>query len=169
MQITDAAKLLNLVGDITPEIVKAAYRAATKKYHPDINPAGENMMKLINAAYDVLKAYNGIIDEDGTPDSAPYPDAVNDALNVIIDLPGLIIEICGAWIWVSGATREHKDTLRETGFKYASKKQMWNFRPVGWRSQSRGNTSMDDIRQKYGSDTPRARRRPSLAGRSAPA
>ena len=157
MQISDAAKLLNLTGDITPEIVKAAYIAATKKYHPDINPAGENMMKMVNAAYDAMKSYNGILDVDGTPESTPYPDAVNDALNAIIDLPGLNIEICGAWIWVSGNTREHKDTLKETGFKYASKKKMWNFRPEGWRSKSRGQTSMEEIRYKYGSDKPRAR------------
>ncbi len=40
MNIYDAAKILSLSGSLTPELVKAAYRQACKKYHPDINPAG---------------------------------------------------------------------------------------------------------------------------------
>ena len=66
MHIYDAAKILGLSGDVTPEIIKTAYREASKKYHPDINPAGGEMMKLVNAAYDVLKEYSGAIKEQST-------------------------------------------------------------------------------------------------------
>ena len=55
MNIREAAKLLNLTGDITPVIVKKAFLEAVKKYHPVRNPAGLEMMKFINAANDVLK------------------------------------------------------------------------------------------------------------------
>lgn len=71
MNIYDAAKVLDLTGDITPEDVKAAYKKAAMKFHPDINPAGGEMMKLVNAAYDVLKDHTGNFrkaeaTEDGT-------------------------------------------------------------------------------------------------------
>ena len=59
MKISDAAHILGLTGEITAEIVKKAYRAAAQKYHPDRNPAGLEMMKLVNAAFDVLKNWAG--------------------------------------------------------------------------------------------------------------
>ena len=46
MKITDAAKILDMTGTITPDAAKEAYRKAAKKYHPDRNPAGAEMMKL---------------------------------------------------------------------------------------------------------------------------
>ena len=46
----------------------------------------------------------------------------------------LEIEIAGCWIWISGNTREHKEELKELGFKYASKKQMWYYNPdTSWK------------------------------------
>ncbi len=100
----DAAKILGLSGNITPEIAKDAYRKACKKYHPDINPAGEEMMKLVNTAYNVLQDFSGDVKEQETE----YGEQLNNALNAIFNLSGLLIEICGAWVWVSGATKAHK-------------------------------------------------------------
>ena len=40
MKIQDAAKILNVSGHVTPKDIKAAYRKAAMKYHPDRNPAG---------------------------------------------------------------------------------------------------------------------------------
>ena len=45
MNIYDAAKILDLKGNISPMDTKKAFLAACKKYHPDVNPAGESMMK----------------------------------------------------------------------------------------------------------------------------
>ena len=155
MKLTDAAHLLSLSGSVTPEDVKQAYRRAAHKYHPDLNPAGAEMMKLINAAYEALKESSGNIDLEHLDEKgADYPEAVNEALNAIIGLPGLDIEICGAWVWVFGDTKTHKTTLKEAGFKWAPKKKRWYFRPEDWASSSRGGVSMDDIRGKYGSTRP---------------
>jgi len=152
MKITDAANILGLSGAITPEQVKQAFREAAKKYHPDINPAGAEMMKVVNVAFDTLKDYTGTIEiEQGDNE---YPEALNDALTAIISLAGLIIEICGAWVWVTGDTYKHKAILKDNGFKYASKKKAWHFRPENWKSSSRGQASMDEIRGKYGSTSP---------------
>ena len=152
MKITDAAQVLGLVGEINPIDVKRAYHAAVQKFHPDVNPAGAEMMKIVNAAYETLRDYTGTIAD--APEGVAYPEMVNAALQAIIALVGLEIEVCGAWVWVSGATYLHRAELKSAGFRYASKKQRWYFRPEGWRSVSRGAYSMDDIRDKYGSSTP---------------
>ena len=160
MNIYDAAKVLNLSGEITPETVKQAYRAACKKYHPDINPAGAEMMKLINAAFAVLKDYEGVVKEQQTD----YSELLNDALNAVLGLNGLVIEICGAWVWITGNTREHKDALKAASFKWANKKKAWYYRPTDYKSRSKGNSTLDEIREKYGSATPTGRKGYMLAG-----
>ena len=173
MNIKDAAKLLGIKGTVTPEDIKKAYRQAAQQFHPDRNPAGAEMMKMINAAYDILKDFNGDIpcsdSDNGNTDTNEenYSEAVNEALNKIIHLDGLDIEICGAWVWVSGDTRKHKDAIKEANFKYASKKKRWYFRPSDWKSRSRGSHSMEDIRSKYGSTTPARKRKQQLEERFA--
>ena len=158
MNIYDAAKILGLTGTITPDDIKTAYHAATKKYHPDVNPAGEEIMKLVNAAYAVLKDFDGEIKDQ----QSDYGDALNEALNAIFGLSGLIIEICGAWLWITGDTREHKNRLKQAGFKWAPKKRAWYFRPEEYRSRSRGSSSLEEIRAKYGSSRPVGQYAPML-------
>ena len=146
----DAAKILGLSGNITPEIAKDAYRTACKKYHPDINPAGEEIMKFINMSYSVLQDFSGDVKEQETE----YGEQLNNALNAVLNLSGLLIEICGAWVWVSGDTKAHKEALKEAGYKWANKKKSWYFRPAQYRSRARGQSSMEEIRVKYGTTRP---------------
>ena len=150
MNVKDAMSILNLSGNITPQITKMAYRRASAKYHPDRNPAGTEMMKAVNSAYDALKDFTGAAEE--TVDGA-YGDELNSALNVVVDLPGVHVEVCGSWIWVTGDTKPHKEALGKNGagFHYAGKKKAWYFRPSDWSSKSRGNWSLDRIRETHGS------------------
>ena len=169
----DAAKILKLSGDITAELVKNAYREACKIYHPDINPAGDEMMKFINNAYDVLKDFTGKLDpandqaepKEGS-NASHYPEALNDALNALYGLPGLTYEICGAWLWVGGNTKEHKDRIKEAGFKWASRKKLWFFRPDDYKSRNRKEKSMNDIRDKWGTTRPEFRTKKTAIQRS---
>lgn len=161
MNIYDAAKILGLAGATNPQTTKQAYRTACKKYHPDINPAGEDMMKIINEAFETLKEFSG----EFKSEQADYGDNLNEALNAILPLHGLFIEICGAWLWITGDTKTHKDALKEAGFKWASKKKAWYFRPEEFRSRSRGKASLDEIRTKYGSTQPQ-RKNYQLQGRN---
>jgi len=161
MHPKDAAKILGISGDITPEIVKRAYKVACSKYHPDRNPGGLEMMKAVNIAYEVLKDTTETIElNEG---AINYGEELNAAIGAIIDLPGLVIELCGSWLWVSGDTKPHKDAIKAAGFKWAPKKKMWSFHPADSRTSSRGRTDMDKIRDKYGSNQVRGFGRARLA------
>jgi hypothetical protein len=157
MKLSDAIQLLGLSGTINADTVRQAWRDAAKKYHPDINPAGKEMMQLLNEAYETLKDCEGNV-ENTAAEGRTYPEAVNEALNAIIGLYGLDIEICGAWVWVGGNTYPHRGTLKAAGFKFASQKKRWYFRPEDWRSSSRGQFTMEEIRSVYGSTTPTRKR-----------
>lgn len=166
MKLQDALNTLGLSGEITLEMAKAAYRAASMKYHPDRNPAGLQMMQAINAAWEAIKAADWsqtiIVDESG---NSGYGDFLNDALNAVVDLDGISIEICGAWVWLSGNTYPHKAAIKAAGYRWASAKKMWYFRPEEWKSAGRGTWNIDKIRANYGSETVQRTRksRPILA------
>lgn len=149
------------IREVTRSLIKTMYRQACSKYHPDRNPAGLEMMKLVNAAAESLAGIiNGevlnwdwsIEKEAETPQMG---DELNAALNAVVGL-GLTIEICGSWIWVSGDTKPHKDILKSAGYRWAPKKLMWSF-CGGARTTSRGKFSMDDIRNRHGSFTVKPR------------
>jgi len=147
----DALSVLGLARSVTFAEIKQAYRKATSHYHPDRNPAGLEMMKIINAAYTALSDYDyptTPIEEESTLDN--LGEELSAALNAIINL-GLTIEICGTWIWVSGDTKPHKDIIKAAGYRWAPKKLMWHWRPSDYKSKSRGKYSIDDIRARHGS------------------
>ena len=50
----DYYKILGLNYDAKPEDIKKAFRRATVKYHPDVNPNGEKIFMEIKEAYEVL-------------------------------------------------------------------------------------------------------------------
>ncbi len=149
MNTTEALKILGIGVNVSFEDMKRSYRVLSSQYHPDRNPAGLQMMQLINAAYSALSDYDfhQSYDEQAN-DGTCLSEELNNALNAIIHL-GLTIEICGSWIWVSGNTRPHKDVLKESGYKWAPKKLMWSFGTT--KTFSRGKFSMSDIREKHGS------------------
>lgn len=145
----EAAKVLNLSGNITQEGVKTAYRKACMKYHPDRNPAGLEMMKLVNIAFEFLSKEQDFNFENTTN----YDSKLNEAINAAMVMDGVNIEICGIWVWLSGNTKPHKEAIKAAGYKWASKKMQWYFRPEDYKSTSRGTLSMDEIRERHGSKT----------------
>jgi len=165
MKTIDALNILAISeNEVTLEMVKKAYRQACKTYHPDINPAGTAMMQAVNEAYESLCAeVFPIIFNDGDISSS-YGEALNTALNAIISCLGLKIEICGAWIWVSGETKTNKEILKQAGYFWSKPKEMWYFRPQTQKKRFyRGKSSISEIRSKYGSEEIRSRARKTLA------
>ena len=60
MNLTEAAKILNIEPNATKEQVHTAYKKMTKLYHPDLHPNDENakdMMQSVNAANMVFQKH----------------------------------------------------------------------------------------------------------------
>lgn len=167
MKIQDALNILGLSGEVTLEACREAYRRASMKYHPDRNPGGLEMMQAVNAAWAFIQSWDFSRGVPTGDSDANYGDALNAAINALVGLQGLSVEVCGAWLWVSGNTYPHKAALKESGFMWASKKKQWYFRPAEWSSANRyGEWQMDDIRRFYGSEkveVPKQRSAPQLA------
>ena len=159
----DALNILGLQMAVNFVEIRAAYRAACSKYHPDRNPAGLEMMKLVNAAYEALENYDYLTAaKEAENVTTDLGDEMNAALNAVIGL-GLTIELCGSWIWVSGDTKPHKDVLKAAGYHWAPKKCMWHWRPADYKSFSRGKYTMDEIRAAHGSTSVKPRAYKQLA------
>ena len=129
------------------EELKQEYKKLVKRYHPDLNRDMDttDIMKAVNAEYEAMFSK---LSKDGSSEVAAD---FMDILNIVINLEGLDIEICGSWVWVSGDTYKHKDGLKAAGFKWASKKKMWYWHPEDAACKSNGKKSIEDIRNKYGS------------------
>lgn len=140
---------------LTQEIeIKARYKELAKTYHPDKGGCAE-IMKEVNLQYE--KVMQGFYQRAGKSiteiDKLFKQDLMmREKLNAILALDGLIIEICGNWLWVTGETKSHKDFLKSMGFFWASKKEAWYFRSEQFKScGNRRSQSLDEIRYKHGS------------------
>lgn len=137
----------------TLQEVKKLYRELCKEHHPD--KGGDTAtMQLINAQY--TEAINtiangGTLTEEEAQSEIINAEAYKQAINAIINLNGIMIEICGGWIWVSGNTYPHKEIFKANGFYFASKKLQWYFRSAEYKTSSKKSHSMEEIRAKYGS------------------
>ncbi len=135
--------------------VKAQYKALAKQFHPDLSGTDTTaVMQQINKeyAFAVAKLAKGE-NLSAQEVEAEILNAENykNAINAIINLEGINIELCGGWIWVSGNTFAVKSILKGAGFYFASVKKMWYFRGVEYATSNHRPKSMDAIRTKYGS------------------
>lgn len=145
MSIKEALSILGLNAFADQEAVRAAYRKACIKYRPNKNQAGPEMMKAVNAAYRLLKetAYNGAEHPIQEPINKDFGDMLNDALNAVIGLDGVNISICGAWVWLSGNTKKHREAIKAAGYRWANKKAAWYFSPSDHTSRNKSDGGMD--------------------------
>lgn len=142
----------------TAEDVKAAYKDLVKKLHPDNNPGTDTtkdfqeMQAEFKTAFERLK--NVHVNADGEmyeKETDEAPEEYMDILEKLFRAKGLVIELCGSWLWVTGNTKEYKDLLKELKFRWASGKNAWYYHRDPWHKRGKGKMSLDDIRIKYGS------------------
>lgn len=138
----------------TLEELRKEYKRLVKENHPD-NGGSEEAIKVINVEYEI--SFH-ILEKTDTASSNKFnireDEMLRAIINAIVNL-NIEIEICGSWIWVSGNTYSCKDELKSNGFHWASKKKMWYWHDPQEQTRSNGKTSMNDIREKYGSQVVR--------------
>lgn len=136
------------------DLKKQYYRLA-KKHHPDAGGSNEAFREM-NDEYELLQS---IILEKGNFSTSEQANEQNiseiyrDIVDSIITIPGIIIELVGSWIWISGNTYPVKDQIKASGFKFHSKKAMWFWYPGEYKKHNNKEMEMDDIRNRYGSET----------------
>jgi len=140
----------------TLEELKKQYRELALKHHPDRGGSTETM-KAVNNEYDTLFAKLKDIHEnkDGEKYTASKPttetpDQFKDIIDELMKMDGIVIEIIGCFVWVTGDTRPNKDKLKELKFQWHSKKIAWYLKPEDYRKRSHKEYDLDEIRVMYG-------------------
>ncbi|AFZ69774.1 DnaJ domain-containing protein [Deinococcus peraridilitoris] len=146
--------------------LKTEYRQLCKTYHPDKGGTTEQM-QAINAAYEKLMAQflsGKSVDEYGKgkfyksrEEEAEVEARVQEAIQKVAHLDGIELEIIGAWVWASGDTKTHKDALKEAGYWWMHKRGMWAFK--GKASSGRGELTLEEMRERHGSERVHTRTR----------
>ena len=134
------------------EELRRLYRKLLKEHHPD-NGGDEETMKEINLEYDRVFSDLSRFSSDGEECTGEEQKTENEAfksiLNEIINF-NVEIEIIGSWIWCFNSY-QFRSQLKELGFRYAAKKKAWVWHYGEYKRYHKGETDLNDIRAKYGS------------------
>lgn len=139
--------------------VKAQYRDLIKKHHPDVGGSNEDM-KTINAEYEFLlpiadKLEQTLCEKENRKKTTRHEvnDGYREVIQKIIFLDGLIIEIIGSWVWVSGNSIAHKEILKENAFNYSGQKKAWYWYKgiTAGAKRFKGHYKLDELRDRWGS------------------
>ena len=139
----------------TLEELKAEYKRLAKKYHPDMG-GSDDIMAQVNAQYDDLAAKLPKTNAQGEtyqPQQRENSAAFRAAVLAVITRAGLVLELCGCWLWCTGDTYTHKDALKAAGYRFSGNKKAWYWHDPadGYTRRGGSSYSLDDIRTKYGS------------------
>lgn len=151
----------------TAEALKKEYRKLAKQLHPDLGGNEEEFKAMQNKFEKMWKHLKNIhTNSEGktyTKETTEAPQEFIHIIDVLTNLKGIEVEICGSWIWVSGNTREHKEVLKNLKFRYAPKKQSWYYHTEPYRKKSKRELTLDEIRDIFGSHQYKAKGKKELA------
>lgn len=137
----------------TIEEVKALYKKLAMENHPD-RGGDTATMQAINTEYAFacakLAKGAGLTDEQADAE-IKLSEEYRQAIEKIMHLPGIVIELVGNWIWVTGDTKPVKDTLYNAGYHFAPVKKAWYYRNEAFKTRGSG-APLEQIRAKYGSE-----------------
>jgi hypothetical protein len=148
-------KYFEITSDTTIDDLKKQYYRLAKIHHPDAGGTNEAFREM-NDEYEKLQ--NIILNQGGFSSNEKtneqnISEIYRDIINSIITIPGIVIELVGSWIWISGNTYPVKEQIKAAGFKFHSKKVMWFWYPGEYKKYNNIEMDMDDIRKTYGSET----------------
>ena len=144
----------------TIEDLKREYRRLVMIHHPD-RGGSEAAMKCLNAEYEHL--FKRLKSAGGEREKAhDIDDGFREVMYRVASVPGVTVEICGSWVWITGDTKPVREILKEAGLRWASKKKAWYWSPEPKRRRGPG-MPMDWIRERYGSSRVQGEELNSLA------
>lgn len=169
----------------TIEEGKARYRELCKQHHPDAGGDTATMQEVNQAwakfqsdhAKSEARTRQKQAHAEGRKSAGDYHDLdeVGEKLRAVIEfalnLEGVEVELMGLWVWLTGNTKAHRETIKqwnadhpETRIKWAPKKTAWYF--AGVPTFNRQDNSLEEIRNRYGSQkfSKREEERAQVAG-----
>lgn len=132
----------------TLEEAKKLYKKLAFENHPDRGGDNEKMQQINNEySFFVAKFAKGTAEEINEEFSVAQKFV--DVLNKLAGLEGIIVELAGDWLWISGNTYPYKDKLKEIGCRFAPKKKVWYYREEKDKTRNPKPYSMEEIRDIY--------------------
>lgn len=154
----------SIIKDI--DSLKKQYFKLAKKYHPDAGGTTSQFQQL-QSEYEkllqaILKGSNFTTEQKDN--EVELDKAMRGIIDAIISLDGIVIELIGKWLWISGNTYPVRTVLKSAGLLFLKKegKPYWVYK--GIESKSKGGTSMEDIKKKYGSQKIDIKPQKSISG-----
>lgn len=106
----------------TLDHLRKRYKQLVVQHHPD-NGGSDNAIKEINSEYDILfkklknsyehsESYQKSSDRQKQSYNSVKDQKIREMIVKLSRLQGLVIELCGVWLWVSGDTKRYKDELK---------------------------------------------------------
>lgn len=138
----------------TIEELKQRYKKLALQNHPDRGGSTEIMQEINKQYAFAVSNFVNNADQNKTIDEIiSESEFYQMAIKEVMKMEGVVLELVGAWLWVTGNTRRYKEELKKAAFKYAPKKQAWYFRTEEFRVSKKGKAdlSLNDIKDKYGS------------------
>ena len=132
----------------TLEEAKKLYKKLAFENHPDRGGNNEKMQQINNEySFFVAKFAKGTSEEIN--EEFNVAQKFVDVLNKLAGLEGIIVELAGDWLWISGNTYPYKDKLKEIGCRFAPKKKVWYYREEKDKTRNPKPYSMEEIRDIY--------------------
>lgn len=130
------------------EQLKQQYKELAKKYHPDLNKnVSAEIMKQINKEYEELfKIYKT---NNNTNKKQELPEDFINLINELIKFQGIIIEVLGSWIWLSGNTYPYKEKIKKLGFKWSRGRKKWYLGEFSTWYKYYKKDKWEDLKAKY--------------------
>lgn len=144
--------------------LKQLYRAFALQFHPD-HGGNEEAMKQINIqfqwCFDYLKNKQNAEarkqhesgNYKGYHETTETPEEFIEIVEKLNRITGIIVELCGSWLWISGNTKENREALKACGCCWSHPKKLWYWRHEedSCHKRTGKDTDIEEIRAKYGS------------------
>ena len=143
------------------EEAKKLLKSLARQHHPDMGGSVEVMQDINNQFDEFCKnfvkqnyGFKSADTENSEMHEGSFDDIPEEFYNIIMELlkiDGIVVELIGRWIWISGDTYNHKEQLKSFGCRYAKNKKMWYWHKDEDFSFNRRKMSIDEIRSLHGS------------------
>lgn len=140
------------------EELRKNFRQLCLELHPD-KGGDEEQFKAMKNEYDYFcrlqaagEAGKATAENRAARFTAETEKELREALERFLNIHGIVVEICGSWLWISGNTFPVHEQIKAAGAKFSGQKKMWYWSATMRDGKVRGRYDMKKIRSKFGSE-----------------